>query len=133
MSNTHKNENIDYNSIFKTVLMKNYKGDNIEGTQDYEIQKFWFDRLVSEEEKEHYYMMSPVIIEGIESQDNKKEIYDKLYTETVMSSLTAIIIGAYERAIENYKECFSMLEETYAKPVIAKDMATVLKLKRTQK
>ena len=67
-----------------------------------------FEEIVLE-----YYQCAPRIVECIEHEPNKAEIYENLYLELVLKCVTMLKEGEINNAIENYLSIYRELKEKY--------------------
>lgn len=107
----HMQENFDDNCYFLDILR-------------------WFrDKFVSIEDKNHYYEVAPVIVSTIDSIPEKDTIYQYIYDNIVTYCVRAIENEEFDKAYERYKNSVLTLEQQFAKPVLNNRLVKTLKLK----
>ena len=86
----------------------------------YELQvlRDFRDNYLSKSEEgkrdiEEYYKNAPKIVEMINSQPDRKEIYNELYYSLVLKSVDLIQKNRYKDAYENYKSIYKILADNY--------------------
>lgn len=72
------------------------------------VNRAGFAEIVSE-----YYQCAPRIVECIESEPNKSEIYEKLYVELVLTCVTMLNDHKIDCAIERYLSVYEELKQKY--------------------
>lgn len=88
----------------------------------------WFrDKFVSKEDKEHYYVIAPIIVEAIDEIDNNNKIYEYIYNNVIKSCVDAIKLGNYEFAYNKYRNMVLTFEEEFARPKLTEKFVKVLK------
>ncbi len=89
----------------------------------------WFrDNFVTKEDIKHYYETAPLIVEGIESEDEKNIIYDYIYDNVVDYCVKQIENGNYNEAYNRYKNSILNFEKTFAKQLLENKIVKTLKL-----
>ena len=96
-----------------TACLKHFQG----GFDDncYHLTKLrWFrDNFVSKNDIKHYYDVAPQIVDSINNQQNKDEIYEYIFVNVVDACVKAIEKRDYEFAYERYKQTILMFEEAF--------------------
>ena len=90
----------------------------------------WFrDKFVSKEDKEHYYITAPIIVEAINNIPDNEDIYDYIYQKVILKCIEDINSKNYESAYARYKNMVITLEEEFARPVLEKKLVHALRPK----
>ena len=62
---------------------------------------------------EEYYQHAPLIVERIEHEPNKSEIYEKLYSNLVLRCVSLLNEGKIDSAVQTYIEIYESLKQQY--------------------
>lgn len=95
------------------VEMRALEDDCHELTTMRALRDGYMRREGKEEEIEDYYKSAPKIISCINSQRDKKSIYDDLYNEYILSCVEMMDNNNEKGAYEKYVEMVNMLKEKY--------------------
>lgn len=60
-----------------------------------------------------YYEIAPSIVEAINAQDNRADIYNEIYFKMVLPSIDAYLAGQYETAMKIYRDYAFRLKEMF--------------------
>ena len=61
----------------------------------------------------HYYHVAPAIVERINKQSNRREIFDRIYNELVLPCIQMIEASNFEGAHMHYRDYVQSLEKQY--------------------
>lgn len=92
---------------------RHYRDEFDESCSELRFLRGLRDEYLSQEEVEHYYEISPLMIEAIDNSSNPDELYETIYNSIVMECAISLAYGARERGIEKYREATASLEEEY--------------------
>jgi hypothetical protein len=90
-------------SCYELQILRNFRNDYLIKTKE------------GRQDIEEYYKNAPKIVEMINCQPDRKEIYDELYYSLVLKSINLIEEKRYVDAYENYKNIYQMLLEKFIK------------------
>lgn len=126
---------INYSGLFETAAVRHLKDEYDENLDVIQIQQGFIEHHAKNIDFDHYYKISPAIIAGIDAlnEEDRDAQYTYIYLCTMEVCANAISKGAYDFAEKKYKSAFKSLEDKYAKPAIARNMAGVLKFRANQK
>ena len=82
------------------------------------ILRKYRDQLVQTDEDvrravQDYYIKAPDIVSKINDSPNKNMIYDFIYKELVVASISYLVKGDYKNAVNQYRKVFEQLKSTY--------------------
>ena len=82
------------------------------------ILRKYRDKLVKEDDNinkvvKGYYRTAPQLVEILNKQPNKQDIYEHIYNELVVKSIGFLIDGEYYKAVDQYKKVYEELIEKY--------------------
>ena len=82
----------------------------------------WFrDKFISKEDKEHYHEIAPIIVNEIEKSNNKDMIYTYIYNNVVSYCVRKIEDEKFQEAYSRYKNSVLALEEQFVKPILQQE------------
>lgn len=109
-----------------TACMKQYLNNFDDNCYELRVLRWFRDNFVSKEDIKHYYEIAPIIVEGIEKEQEKDMVYDYIYDNVVDACVAAIEKGDYEFAYNRYKSSILAFEQTFAKPLLQKGFVKTL-------
>ena len=112
-----------------TACMKQYLNNFDDNCYELRVLRWFRDNFVSKEDIKHYYEIAPIIVEGIEKEQEKDMVYDYIYDNVVDACVSAIEKGDYEFAYNRYKSSILAFEQTFAKPLLQKRFVKTLNSK----
>lgn len=121
-------ETTDTSCYLTTACMKNLKDNFDEQCYQLDILRWFMDKFVSQEDKEHYYEIAPVIVDGIEKSNSKDSVYKYIYDNVVLYCVRKIEEENFDEAYNRYKNSILALEEQFASPALEKRLVKSLKL-----
>ena len=82
------------------------------------ILRKYRDQLVQADEEircavQDYYNKAPSIVSKINENPNRKTIYNYIYKELVVASISYLIKGDYKNAVNQYRKVFEQLKSVY--------------------
>lgn len=116
----------DPSCYLTSACMKHFMKDFNDNCEELTILRWFRDNFVSKEDIKHYYEIAPIIVEGIEKEQEKDMVYDYIYDNVVDACVTAIEKGDYEFAYNRYKSSILAFEQTFAKPLLQKRFVKAL-------
>ena len=109
-----------------TACMKQYLNNFDDNCYELRVLRWFRANFVSKEDIKHYYEIAPIIVEGIEKEQEKDTVYDYIYDNVVDACVRAIEKGDYEFAYNRYKSSILAFEQTFAKPSLQKRFVKAL-------
>lgn len=97
--------------------MRNLKNNFDDQCYQLDILRWFRDKFVSQEEKEHYYEIAPIIVDEIEKSDNKDNVYKYIYDNVVLYCVRKIEEDNFVEAYSRYKNSVLALEKQFVKPL----------------
>jgi hypothetical protein len=132
-TNSETGETTEVNGCYlTTACLKHFRNDFDDNCLELNQLRWFRDNFVSQEDIEHYYKISPIIVEAIGKEDNQDEIYNSIW-QIVDACLKFIVIGRNEETYQLYKSMVEDLEERYAKSYCQKKLIKVLNNLKLQK
>ena len=107
--------------------MQHYKNNFDDNCKELTLLRWLRDNIVSIEDTNHYYRISPIIVESILSKPNSKEILGVIYNDIIRPCVKTIEQENYDIAYEIYKNGFLVLENQFAKTIIQERFIRILK------
>lgn len=101
-----------------TACMKHFQEKFDDNCYELTVLRWFRDNYVLSEDVKHYYEIAPVIVAGINNEQQCDLIYDYIYDNVVDACVSAIEEGNYEFAYNRYKSSILSFEETFAKPLL---------------
>lgn len=95
--------------------MQHFNSDFDDNCYELTVLRWFRDNYVTKEDIKLYYKLAPKIVEGINKDKRKNEIYDYIYDTIVDECVTAIENGDYEYAYKRYKESILSLKRNFIK------------------
>lgn len=111
-------EEIDTRCYLTTACMRNFKNNFDDQCYQLDILRWFRDKFVSKEDKEHYYEIAPIIVKEIEKSNNKDMIYKYIYNNVVSYCVRKIEDENFQEAYSRYKNSVLALEEQFVKPIL---------------
>ena len=91
---------------FLTEVCKRYFKEQYDENCYYLQALIWFrDHLMTDEDKEEYYRISPVIVAKINAMESSDEMYNILFTNVVQKCADLIEDDKSDEAYKAYKNC----------------------------
>lgn len=107
---------------------RHYRDEFDESCSELRFLRGLRDEYISQEEVEHYYEISPLMIETINNSSNPDELYETIYNSIVMECAVALAYGAREYGTKKFREVTAVLEEEYLKPAEDKHVKVLSRL-----
>ena len=98
-----------------SACMQHFKSEFDDNCYELTVLRWFRDNYVSKEDIKLYYKLAPKIVEGINKDKRKEEIYDYIYDTIVDECVTAIENGDFEYAYNRYKESILSLKRNFIK------------------
>lgn len=111
-----------------TACLKHLRENFTDDCEELTVLRWFRDTFVTEEDRQHYYIIAPYIVGGIECLENNFKIYEYIYRDIVCACVNAIKRGDYEFAYNRYKNSTLILEEKFAKPILEQKLSKTLNL-----
>ena len=96
-----------------SACMQHFKSEFDDNCYELTVLRWFRDNYVTKEDIKLYYKLAPKIVEGINKDNRKYEIYDYIYDTIVDECVTAIENGDYEYAYKRYKESILSLKRNF--------------------
>lgn len=111
----HKNSNNSSGGCYLTTACISHLQEKFDDNcPELESLRWFRDNYVSADDIEYYYyLISPIIVEAIESLPDKVSIYENIYEKTIIPSLDAIRQGNYTLAYDIYQKGVLNLKSKY--------------------
>jgi len=122
-----KTETTDVSCFLTTACMKQMQEDFDDNCYFLDILRWFRDKFVSIEDKNHYYEVAPIIVSAIDSIPEKNTIYQYIYENIVMYCVRAIENEEFDKAYTRYKNSVLSLEQQFTKPVLNSRLVKTLK------
>lgn len=120
-------EHTDIKCYLTTACIKNMQDKFNDNCYELTVLRWFRDNFVSKEDIEHYYEIAPIIVEGINKEENANTIYKYIYDNVVNYCITQIENGNYEDAYSRYKNSILCFEEQFVKPLLEQKFIKTLK------
>lgn len=96
-----------------SACMQHFKTEFDDNCYELTVLRWFRDNYVSKEDVKLYYKLAPKIVECINKDKRKEEIYDYIYDTVVDECVEAIEDGDYEFAYNRYKESILSLKRSF--------------------
>ena len=110
-------ETTDTSCYLTTACMRNLKNNFDDQCYQLDILRWFRDKFVSQEDKEHYYEIAPIIVNEIEKSNNKDNVYKYIYDNVVLYCVRKIEDENFDEAYSRYKNSVLALENQFVKSV----------------
>ena len=110
-------ETTDTSCYLTTACMRNFKNNFDDQCYQLDILRWFRDKFVSNEDKDHYYEVAPIIVDEIENSSEKDQIYKYIYDNVVSYCVDKIEENDFEAAYNRYKNSVLALEAQFVKSV----------------
>lgn len=125
--NYEKDASYDERCYLTTACMKHLKGKFDDNCYELRMLRWFRDKFVSKEDKEHYYITAPIIVEALNNIPDNEDIYEYIYQNIILKCIEDIKEMNYESAYSRYKNMVLTLEEEFARPVLEQRIINTLK------
>ena len=122
----------DSGCYLTTACMVHYLDNFDDECYELRVLRWFRDNFISNEDIDHYYKTSPLIVNAISFDESSDLIYDYIYDNVVDYCVTAIENGEYEKAYSRYKDSILRFEETFIKKDLQERLIRILKNKAAQ-
>lgn len=122
-----KTETTDVSCFLTTACMKYMQENFDDNCYILDILRWFRDKFVSVEDKNHYYEVAPIIVSAINSIPEKDTIYQYIYDNIITYCVRAIENEEFDKAYTRYKNSVLTLEQQFAKPVLNNRLVKTLK------
>lgn len=126
-------ESTDISCFLTTACMRHFQDKFDDNCYELRVLRWFRDNFISQKDIEHYYKITPIIVETINKEEKAEIIYDYIYDNVVDYCVEQIEQGNYEAAYSRYKNSFLTLEEQFAKPALINKFVKTLKLRINNK
>ncbi len=96
-----------------SACMQHFKSEFDDNCYELTVLRWFRDNYVTKDDIKLYYILAPKIVEGINRDKRKYEIYDYIYDTIVDACVTAIENGDYEFAYRRYKDSILSLKQNF--------------------
>ena len=96
-----------------SACMQHFKTEFDDNCYELTVLRWFRDNGVTKEDVKLYYKLAPKIVEGINQDKRKEEIYDYIYDTIVDECVTAIENGEYDHAYNKYKQSILSLKRNF--------------------
>ena len=109
------NQNKEEGCYLTSACMQHFKSEFDDNCYELTVLRWFRDNYVSKDDIKLYYNLAPKIVESINKDKRKEEIYDYIYDAIVDECVTAIENGDYEYAYKRYKASILSLKRNFIK------------------
>ena len=118
-SNNSKNPSIEElqnngSCYLTTACLQHLRNNFNDKCYELELLRWFRDNYVPKEEIKHYYKIAPIIVNNINNNPNKKDIYENIYAKVVKPCVIAIMQRKFIFAYSRYKSSIQLLERKFA-------------------
>lgn len=106
--------------------MKHFSEEFDENCYELSTLRWFINTFMSKEDIDHYYEISPLIVDSINKTPKCERIYSYIYKNIIDVCVKAIEQGNYEFAYNKYKNSVLTLEEEYVNSFLETDKNKVL-------
>ena len=111
-----------------TACMQHYAEEFDDNCYELTMLRWFRDKFVSKEDKEHYYITAPIIVEALDNIPDNEDIYEHIYQNIILKCIDDIKLVDYESAYARYKNMVLTLEEQFAIPTLEQRLVKSLNL-----
>ena len=112
-----------------TACMKHLRETFDDNCYELTMLRWFRDNFVSKEDKEHYYITAPIIVEALDNIPDNDDIYEHIYQSVIIKCIEDIKAMNYESAYSRYKNMVLTLEEQFARPALEQRLVGAIKKK----
>ncbi len=120
-------ETTDISCYLTTACMKYLRENFDDNCYELTVLRWFRDNFVSKENIEHYYEVTPIIVEIINKEENPDIVYNYIYDNVVNYCVEQIEQENYDKAYSRYKYSILALEEQYIKILPQQNLVKTLK------
>lgn len=114
-----------------TACMRHMRENFDNNCEELTLMRYLRDNYVSQEDIDHYYEVAPIIVEILDDMEDNNKIYNYIYENVIKVCVDAVKNKNFDFAYSKYKNCVTVLEEEYTKPILKQRLNNALKLKLT--
>lgn len=114
---------LQYNLNYRCIINSKEINSNCD---EINILEWFNNNFVLKEDKEYFYMVSPLIVNSIDSLENSEQIYKFLYNNLIIPFIENIKKGNYLDSYKRYINSITLLEDEFVKPLLYKKLIKIL-------